>query len=108
MDTWDNEDESDGDPPRLWAANATYPGTAFTRSIGDRGGEASSVRVCVYVFVCFCVCVCVCVCVRVCVCVCVCVCVSACMCACVRACVHECVHRYLCNTEQTRRGSPKR
>lgn len=31
-------DES-GDPPRVWAPNAEYPGTAFTRSIGDAVAE---------------------------------------------------------------------
>ncbi len=34
---WTNENECDGDPPRLWSPNGTYPGTAFTRSIGDSG-----------------------------------------------------------------------
>ena len=34
---WTNEESCDGDPPRLWAPAGTYPGTAFTRSIGDRG-----------------------------------------------------------------------
>jgi hypothetical protein len=34
---WTNEDDCDGDPPRLWAPDGTYPGTAFTRSIGDSG-----------------------------------------------------------------------
>jgi serine/threonine protein phosphatase PrpC/CRP-like cAMP-binding protein len=28
-----------GDPPRIWAANGDYPGTAFTRSIGDAMAE---------------------------------------------------------------------
>ena len=32
---WTVESECDGDPPRLWAPDAFYPGTAFTRSIGD-------------------------------------------------------------------------
>ncbi|MEW5315666.1 MAG: hypothetical protein WDW38_007078 [Sanguina aurantia] len=36
---WGTEDEEDGDPPRVWAPNATYPGTAFTRSIGDNIAE---------------------------------------------------------------------
>lgn len=35
MQCWSTEEEDDGDPPRLWAPNALYPGTAFTRSIGD-------------------------------------------------------------------------
>lgn len=34
---WTNEADCDGDPPRLWAPTGTYPGTAFTRSIGDSG-----------------------------------------------------------------------
>jgi hypothetical protein len=28
-----------GDPPRIWAPTGSYPGTAFTRSIGDRVAE---------------------------------------------------------------------
>ncbi|EIE18302.1 protein serine/threonine phosphatase 2C, partial [Coccomyxa subellipsoidea C-169] len=36
---WSTEEEDDGDPPRLWAPNALYPGTAFTRSIGDSLAE---------------------------------------------------------------------
>lgn len=28
--------DEDGDPPRVWAPEGDYPGTAFTRSIGDR------------------------------------------------------------------------
>ena len=39
---WTNEAECDGDPPRLWAASGMYPGTAFTRSIGDSGEGALS------------------------------------------------------------------
>lgn len=34
---WTNEANCDGDPPRLWSQKGTYPGTAFTRSIGDSG-----------------------------------------------------------------------
>ena len=30
-----NEEDDDGDPPRLWAQGGNYPGTAFTRSLGD-------------------------------------------------------------------------
>ena len=37
MQCWGTEDEDDGDPPRLWAPNAMFPGTAFTRSLGDTG-----------------------------------------------------------------------
>jgi len=36
---WGTEEEDDGDPPRLWAHNGMYPGTAFTRSIGDSAAE---------------------------------------------------------------------
>mmetsp|Transcript_15517 Transcript_15517/g.29628 ORF Transcript_15517/g.29628 Transcript_15517/m.29628 type:complete len:846 (+) Transcript_15517:321-2858(+) len=31
--------DEDGDPPRVWAQNGDYPGTAFTRSIGDAMAE---------------------------------------------------------------------
>lgn len=34
---WTNEADCDGDPPRLWSPNGLFPGTAFTRSIGDSG-----------------------------------------------------------------------
>ena len=34
---WTSEADCDGDPPRLWSPNGLYPGTAFTRSIGDSG-----------------------------------------------------------------------
>ena len=34
-----SEEEDDGDPPRLWCADGAYPGTAFTRSIGDQIAE---------------------------------------------------------------------
>jgi len=37
------EEEDDGDPPRLWFPNGMYPGTAFTRSIGDAGGVGGGV-----------------------------------------------------------------
>jgi len=32
-----------GDPPRIWHPNGEYPGTAFTRSIGDRVAEGLGV-----------------------------------------------------------------
>ncbi len=32
-----------GDPPRVWSAKGAYPGTAFTRSIGDRIAEGCGV-----------------------------------------------------------------
>ena len=37
IECWGTEEEDGGDPPRLWAPNGNYPGTAFTRSIGDNG-----------------------------------------------------------------------
>ncbi|XP_024362435.1 probable protein phosphatase 2C 35 [Physcomitrium patens] len=36
---WNDENHDDGDPPRLWVADDMYPGTAFTRSIGDSVAE---------------------------------------------------------------------
>lgn len=36
---WGGEDDDDGDPPRLWVPNGMYPGTAFTRSLGDTVAE---------------------------------------------------------------------
>uniref|UniRef100_A0A0C9S3G9 protein-serine/threonine phosphatase n=1 Tax=Wollemia nobilis TaxID=56998 RepID=A0A0C9S3G9_9CONI len=38
-----DEDEDGGDPPRLWLPNANYPGTAFTRSLGDSTAEGIGV-----------------------------------------------------------------
>ncbi|XP_057759820.1 protein phosphatase 2C and cyclic nucleotide-binding/kinase domain-containing protein isoform X1 [Arachis stenosperma] len=41
---WGNEEgDDDGDPPRLWVPNGMYPGTAFTRSIGDSIAETIGV-----------------------------------------------------------------
>ncbi|VAI57739.1 unnamed protein product [Triticum turgidum subsp. durum] len=40
---WGNEESDDGDPPRLWVENGMYPGTAFTRSIGDSVAESIGV-----------------------------------------------------------------
>lgn len=41
---WGNEEgDDDGDPPRLWVPNGMYPGTAFTRSIGDSIAESIGV-----------------------------------------------------------------
>ena len=37
VDCWGTEEEDGGDPPRLWAPTGNFPGTAFTRSIGDNG-----------------------------------------------------------------------
>uniref|UniRef100_A0A0C9RNT7 protein-serine/threonine phosphatase n=1 Tax=Wollemia nobilis TaxID=56998 RepID=A0A0C9RNT7_9CONI len=36
---WGGEEDDDGDPPRLWVPNGMYPGTAFTRSVGDTIAE---------------------------------------------------------------------
>jgi len=36
---WTVESECDGDPPRLWVQDGYYPGTAFTRSLGDSVAE---------------------------------------------------------------------
>jgi hypothetical protein len=36
-------DAQRGDPPRVWARDALYPGTAFTRSLGDLTAEAVGV-----------------------------------------------------------------
>eukprot|EP00581_Thalassiosira_minuscula_P007753 CAMPEP_0183711080 /NCGR_PEP_ID=MMETSP0737-20130205/6655_1 /TAXON_ID=385413 /ORGANISM="Thalassiosira miniscula, Strain CCMP1093" /LENGTH=494 /DNA_ID=CAMNT_0025939491 /DNA_START=109 /DNA_END=1593 /DNA_ORIENTATION=- len=39
-DTEDDDDDDDvEDPPRVWARDGKYPGTAFTRSIGDSVAE---------------------------------------------------------------------
>ncbi|XP_031487553.1 protein phosphatase 2C and cyclic nucleotide-binding/kinase domain-containing protein [Nymphaea colorata] len=40
---WGNEEDDDGDPPRLWVPNGMFPGTAFTRSIGDSIAESIGV-----------------------------------------------------------------
>lgn len=39
---WTNEADCDGDPPRLWSPNGMFPGTAFTRSIGDSGARCGT------------------------------------------------------------------
>ncbi|KAF7837199.1 putative protein phosphatase 2C 35 isoform X1 [Senna tora] len=39
IQTWGDEESQGGDPPRLWVPNGMYPGTAFTRSIGDSIAE---------------------------------------------------------------------
>ena len=36
---WTSEDADSADPPRLWMPDALYPGTAFTRSLGDAAAE---------------------------------------------------------------------
>lgn len=40
---WGTEEADDGDPPRLWVENGMYPGTAFTRSLGDSIAETIGV-----------------------------------------------------------------
>ncbi|XP_043807195.1 probable protein phosphatase 2C 35 isoform X2 [Manihot esculenta] len=42
---WDDEESQGGDPPRLWVQNGMYPGTAFTRSVGDSTAETIGVIV---------------------------------------------------------------
>ncbi|GAQ83023.1 AGC (cAMP-dependent, cGMP-dependent and protein kinase C) kinase family protein [Klebsormidium nitens] len=44
VQTWGGEEDDDGDPPRLWVPNGMYPGTAFTRSIGDSVAERIGVN----------------------------------------------------------------
>jgi hypothetical protein len=36
--------DNGGDPPRVWAPGKTFPGCAFTRSIGDNVAEAIGVN----------------------------------------------------------------
>ncbi|GKU85618.1 hypothetical protein SLEP1_g260 [Rubroshorea leprosula] len=39
IQSWGDEESQGGDPPRLWVQNGMYPGTAFTRSVGDSTAE---------------------------------------------------------------------
>ncbi|XP_071698008.1 probable protein phosphatase 2C 35 isoform X2 [Rutidosis leptorrhynchoides] len=39
VQTWGDEETAGSDPPRLWMQNGMYPGTAFTRSVGDSIAE---------------------------------------------------------------------
>ncbi|KAF6145206.1 hypothetical protein GIB67_041401 [Kingdonia uniflora] len=39
VQNWGDEENDGGDPPRLWVQNGMYPGTAFTRSVGDNTAE---------------------------------------------------------------------
>lgn len=39
IQSWGEEEDDDGDPPRLWVQDGMYPGTAFTRSVGDAIAE---------------------------------------------------------------------
>ncbi|GBG82255.1 hypothetical protein CBR_g34538 [Chara braunii] len=41
---WGGEEDDDGDPPRLWVQNGMFPGTAFTRSLGDTVAEKIGVN----------------------------------------------------------------
>ena len=43
---WGMEEEDTGDPPRLWHPEGSYPGTAFTRSIGDSGATVITTEHC--------------------------------------------------------------
>lgn len=43
VQTWGDEETEGGDPPRLWVQNGMYPGTAFTRSVGDSTAETIGV-----------------------------------------------------------------
>ena len=40
QDDYGNEEDDDGDPPRLWVPGQGYPGVAFTRSLGDEIAES--------------------------------------------------------------------
>ena len=39
VQSWGKEEDGDGDPPRVWVQDGVYPGTAFTRSLGDSVAE---------------------------------------------------------------------
>ncbi|KAK6122645.1 hypothetical protein DH2020_043621 [Rehmannia glutinosa] len=39
IQSWGDEETDGGDPPRLWVQDGMYPGTAFTRSVGDSTAE---------------------------------------------------------------------
>ncbi|KAM7467018.1 hypothetical protein LguiB_014580 [Lonicera macranthoides] len=39
IQSWGDEETEGGDPPRLWVQDGMYPGTAFTRSVGDSTAE---------------------------------------------------------------------
>ncbi|KAI3859030.1 hypothetical protein MKW92_033701 [Papaver armeniacum] len=39
IQNWSDEESDGGDPPRLWVQDGMYPGTAFTRSLGDSFAE---------------------------------------------------------------------
>ncbi|OVA11391.1 Protein phosphatase 2C (PP2C)-like domain [Macleaya cordata] len=39
IQTWGDEETGGSDPPRLWVQDGLYPGTAFSRSVGDSTAE---------------------------------------------------------------------
>ncbi|CAN0856160.1 Probable protein phosphatase 2C 35 [Linum grandiflorum] len=39
VQSWGDEESDGDDPPRLWVQDGMYPGTAFTRSVGDSTAE---------------------------------------------------------------------
>ncbi|KAI4373976.1 hypothetical protein MLD38_012030 [Melastoma candidum] len=39
IQTWGDEETEGNDPPQLWVQDGMYPGTAFTRNIGDSTAE---------------------------------------------------------------------
>ncbi|XP_042518127.1 probable protein phosphatase 2C 35 isoform X2 [Macadamia integrifolia] len=39
IQSWGDEESAGNDPPRLWVQNGMYPGTAFSRSVGDSTAE---------------------------------------------------------------------
>ncbi|KAL5701601.1 hypothetical protein ACHQM5_026921 [Ranunculus cassubicifolius] len=39
IQTWGDNESECGDPPRLWVQDGLYPGTAFSRSVGDSIAE---------------------------------------------------------------------
>ncbi|WCJ23622.1 Protein phosphatase 2C family protein [Euphorbia peplus] len=43
IQSWEDEESQGGDPPRLWVQNGMYPGTAFSRSVGDSTAETIGV-----------------------------------------------------------------
>ncbi|CAN1149839.1 Probable protein phosphatase 2C 35 [Linum perenne] len=43
VQSWGDEESDGDDPPRLWVQDGMYPGTAFTRSVGDSTAESIGV-----------------------------------------------------------------
>ncbi|KAJ6321140.1 hypothetical protein OIU77_011276 [Salix suchowensis] len=46
IQVWGDEESQGGDPPRLWVQNGMYPGTAFSRSVGDSTAEKNRCYFC--------------------------------------------------------------